>query len=83
MSELASYAVKRRLAKFFAENLKEGQAVECYVEDIAHYFRLWPQDVVNAVRRPGDRRQIESIALQSGYRIIVSYKPGIIFAYLK
>lgn len=83
MSEIASHAVKLRLAKFFAENLKEGEVVEAYVEDIAHYFRLWPQDVVKAVRKPIDRRQIEGIALQSGYRIVVSYRPGIIFAYRK
>lgn len=83
MNEAPSYAVKRRLAKFFAENLKKNEAVEAYVEDVSHYFKLWPQSVVKAVARSSDRREIEQIALQSGFRIIVAYRPGIIYAYLK
>lgn len=83
MNNAASYILKRRLAKFFSENLAESDVVETYVEDLAHYFRCTPQFLVKTVNTRADRREIEGIALESGYRLVLSYRPGVIFCYRK
>lgn len=83
MNEAATYILKRRLAQFFSENLKDGEVVEAYVEDLAHYLKCTPQFLVNTVKHRRDRREIEAIALESGYRLVLSYRPGVIFCYRK
>ena len=81
MGKLSAFLIQRRMAQIFAEGLRETDMVEVFLEDISSYLRVWPAETVKIVGTPEGRRGIEKIALESGYRIKVTYRPGVIRAF--
>lgn len=83
MGKLSAYLIQRRMAQIFSEGLQETDVIEVFLEDISAYLRVWPAQVAAIVSFAEGRRAIERIALESGYRIRVAYRPGIIRAFAR
>lgn len=83
MRSLSAYLIQRRMAKIFADSIQGCDVVEVFLEDIAAHLRVWPAQIVAIVGRRKGRRELELMAMNSGIRIRVTYKPGVIMVFTR
>lgn len=83
MASLSAYLIQRRMAAIFSESIQGCDVLEIFLEDIAAHLRVWPSQIVAIVGSRKGRRNLELMALQSGLRIKVVYKPGIIMVFTR
>jgi hypothetical protein len=71
------------MAQIFADSIQGCDVVEVFLEDIAAHLRVWPAQIVAIVGSRKGRRDLELMAMNSGIRIRVTYKPGVIMVFTR
>jgi hypothetical protein len=82
MDSAAAYLLQRRMAQVFVDALGKDDYTEMFLEDLSNHLRVWPSKLV-LLLVPAGRRIIERIAMESGYRIRVVYRPGVIRIFVR